>query len=343
MKQSFGITFLSFYPFDSLAFLSSSYDHKVKIHDSETLQVSASFDLDAVVYSHALSTIASHLLVATATQHPTVRLIDLRSGASTHSLAGFGGAVLSVAWSPVNEHVLAGGATDGVVRLWDIRKASSSVGVLDANDSSGITNSSNRRRERVNHYGDTAHKGPVNGIVWTGDGRHIITTGHDERVRVWKSSTGANTLISFGPVIKNAFLSTHLPLVSPDRLGESGKELLFYPTTSEILVFELFEGTLLKRLKAQSIPLSRKDSSRSKIIQDAKGRPIALSWRAHTNELYSAHSDGTIRAWVPRTNEDAAADEDERAESDDNGILNSKKRKREILEEIYRGFSMGNL
>lgn len=112
-QHRLGITQVSFYPFDSLAFLTSSYDHTVKVYSSETLGLSASFDLDSVVYNIALSPIASHLLVACATQHPSVRLVDLRSGANTHALVGHSGATLSTAWSPVREHILASGATDG--------------------------------------------------------------------------------------------------------------------------------------------------------------------------------------------------------------------------------------
>ena len=115
--HNYGITHLSFYLFDSLAFLSSSYDQTLKIYATETLTLFASFDLDFVVYSHALSFIADYLLVACATQHPTVRLIDLRSGASVHSLVGHQGAVLLVAWSSRDEYILASGGSKGRVRL----------------------------------------------------------------------------------------------------------------------------------------------------------------------------------------------------------------------------------
>lgn len=326
-----------------MAFLSSSYDHRVKVHDSETLKASASFDLDAVVYSHSLSPIASHLLVATATQYPTVRLIDLRSGASTHSLVGFSGAVLSVAWSPTREHILAGGGIDGTVRLWDIRKAAASIGFLDMTNSLGIPKDTAYEPGMRQHHPGVAHNGPVNGVLWTDDGRHIVTAGHDERVRIWSSQTGANTLVNFGPVIRNTLLSTLLPVLSPEILGETGKELMFYPGLNEILIFELFGGTLLKRLKIQPAFSSRKNTERSKGVPNINRRPNALSWRANTNELYSAHSDGTIRAWAPRTSEDAALDDESDAEGNENDDEKSKKRKREVLGDIYKDFARGSL
>ncbi|KAH7062303.1 WD40-repeat-containing domain protein [Macrophomina phaseolina] len=333
--HSFGITHVSFYPFDSLAFLSSSYDHTLKIYSSETLEVSASFDLNHVVYSHSMSPIASHLLVACATQQPAVRLVDLRSGAATHSLAGHGGAVLSTAWSPTTDHLVASGGTDGTVRLWDIRRSAGCLGVLDMEDSIGVMGFDGLGGGARNRQQGRAHTGAANGVVWTEDGRHLVTTGHDERVRVWDTVTGANTLASFGPTIKNAHLSALLPLLSPSALTAPSKELLFYPSEREILVYEAFEGRLLKRLKTPHRSTGTVGAARSQ--RQLKNRTTALAWRAHDVEMYSAHSDGTIRVWAPRTEEDFMVEEEEKEEAEHEE--QTRKRKREALEEIYRDFS----
>jgi DNA excision repair protein ERCC-8 len=53
--------------------------------------------------------------------------------------------------------------------------------------------------------------------------------------------------------------------------------------------------------------------------------------------MYSAHADGSIASWKPRTEEDAELDqedEDERMEKDE-----GKKRKRGVLDEIYHGLT----
>lgn len=328
--HNFGVTHVSFYPFDSLAFLSSSYDHTVKLWSSETLQLSASFTLNAVVYSHALSPIAQHLIVACAIQGPTIRLLDLRSGASTHSLAGHSGAVLTVGWSPVKEYILASGGTDGCVRLWDVRKSSASLGVLDMEDSVGATGVIGQGQSKRGRQHGKAHNGPVNGIVWTEDGKHLVTAGHDEKVRVWDTDRCANMLVNFGPTLKNSTIATLLPLVSPKHLTPPEKDLLFFPSEKETLVYELFEGRLLKRLKTPSLSQQNraKDAGRN-----LKNRTLSLAWRAHDVELYSAHGDGTIRAWKPRTSEEAMIEEDE----DEEGRMvdEDRKRKREELEELY--------
>lgn len=332
--HKFGITHLSFYPFDSLAFLSSSYDHSLKIYATETLTPSASFDLNSVVYSHALSPIASHLLVACATQHPAVRLVDLRTGASTHSLPGHQGAVLSVAWSPREEYVLASGGSDGTARLWDVRRSAGSLGVLDLEDSVGIVGEDGFGRGARPRERGKAHMGAVNGVLWTDRGDYVVTAGHDERVRVWDAATGANALSHFGPIIKNTHLSTLLPLIAPSNMVAQGKEVMLFPNEKEILVFDLFEGTLLKRLRAPGVAVAQARESAGQ--RNIRNRVTSLAWRAGNVEIYSAHSDGVIRAWMPKTSEEAELDEEDEADAEGDAEAESTRKKRKVLEDVYQ-------
>ncbi|KAL8850076.1 MAG: hypothetical protein Q9221_005002 [Calogaya cf. arnoldii] len=332
-SHQYGITHLCFYPFDSLAFISSSYDQKMKVYSTETMTASATFDLESAIYSHSVSPIASHLLVACATQHAAIRLVDLRSGASTHSLAGHQRAVLSVAWSPHEEYILASGGSDGTARLWDIRRSSNSLGVLDLEDSVGMLGEDGLGKNARDRNCGKAHTDAVNGVVWTEDGKYLVTAGHDERVRVWDMSTGANALSHFGPIIKNTHLSTLLPLLVLSNALEPGKQIMFYPNQKEILMFDLFGGTLLKRLR---LPGAAAATIRGSAAQgNFRSRTTCLAQRASDVGLYSAHSDGVIRVWLPVTPEDAEADGDmaQEADGDEDGGL---KRKRDALEEIFR-------
>lgn len=316
---------MAFYAFDSLAFLSSSYDHQLRLYSSTTLAPSASFDLASVVYSHAMSPVATHLLVACATQHPAVRLVDLRSGAATHSLVGHGGsAVFSVAWSPRDEHVLASAGGDGTVRFWDVRRSAGALGMLDLENSVGVGVQRGQARR------GKAHSGPANGVVWTEDGRYLVSVGHDEKIRVWNTETGANTLASFGPVVRNRHLSALLPLVAPRGLVASGMDCLFYPSEGEILMYEMYEGRLVKKMRVPGVPMVRGDGGQ----RNVRNRVTALAWRSHDVELFSAHGDGTIRSWRPRTTEDAIVDEDD--QSDESDGAGSRKRKRQVLRDIHR-------
>ena len=335
--ESLGITHASFYPFDSLAFLTSGYDRTLKLFDSETLAPSASFDLDHIVYSHATSTCASHLLVACGTQHPAVRLVDLRSGSASHSLAGHSGSVLSVAWHPKEENILVSGATDGGVRVWDIRRSASSLGVLDMEDSVGVAGydgrgTGARRRER-----GRAHNGAVNGLAWTGDGAFLVSAGQDERMRVWDVRTGANTLANFGPGLKNAQKAALVPLLAPSFLSLAGKETVFFPNPKEVMAFDLHSGALVSRLRLQTPGLvgatQTLDPGTSRNLTP---RTTSLAWRAHHVELYSAHADGAIRCWRPRTWEDIAVEKEEKEDSGEGVDEVERKRKREELEGIVR-------
>lgn len=334
-EHKLGITQISFYPFDSLAFLTSSYDHTVKIYSSETLEPSASFDLDSVVYNIALSPIASHLLVACASQHPSVRLIDLRSGANTHSLVGHSGAVLSTAWSPTREHILASGATDGSVRFWDIRRSVGELGVLDLEDSVGVLGKPTSSFSRNSTQGQ-AHRGPVNGIVWTEDGQNLTTCGHDKRIRVWDTETGANTLANFGPMVRNSGLAPCIPVLAPVQNLQPEGDVLFYPNEHEILGYELFDGKLFRRLRRPE-QQKRPHETTTKGQRNVKDRITALAWRAHNVEMYSAHADGSIVAWKSRTEEDAELDEEDEQERE--AKEEGRKRKRGVLDEIYQGLT----
>ena len=75
-------------------------------------------------------------LLATGSLHSSlVKLVDLRSGATSHSLmSGKHNGLSSIQWSPTASHILATGCTTGQVRLWDIRKAGRQAWLVECFD-----------------------------------------------------------------------------------------------------------------------------------------------------------------------------------------------------------------
>lgn len=287
--------------------------------------------------------------MACGTQHPAVRLVDLRSGSSIQSLTGHGGAILATAWSPRHEHVLATGDVDGTVRIWDIRRAGALIGMLDQEDSlglyyNGLLGNDGNVRMRASAK---AHAAPVNGLTWTDDGGYIISAGHDNRIRVWDAATGRNTLASFGPSIRNTQLASASMFTSPVGLTHPGRELLFWPNETEILVCDLHNGHIITRLRGIGAAVAGVRSSK-KSERSVKNRISSIVWRGAggsggssgvvmggTNmpgAVFSAHLDGQIRAWVPRleaTDEDV--DEDLTPE-----VGEARAMKRKALDDVYK-------
>lgn len=349
------LTSLSIYPFDPTpsTILSTAHDGTLKLSALEPTAITPvhTFKLDCTPYAHSMSSHSgSPLLIAVGTSERAVRLLDLRSGLSTHGLPGHSSSVLSVAWAPHRPHILASGSADHRVILFDIRRGghNSAIASLDMDDAVGLVPPQTAppgydSRPAYSPY-VRAHSGAVTGVRWTSNGSHLVTAGQDARIRVWDATTGANTLVHFGPRVRNsvsAHLAERAPLVLPRGVMEGGHETLLWPNFSErddrgeIFMFELREGTFIKRLRVPGLALN---------TQNMRGRSTALSaarindlaWRGNGAsgegmEMFSAHGDGTIRTWVSREPE-GEPDEEEEAEQAD------RKRKRDVLDEIYQGF-----
>lgn len=349
--HSHGVTHLAFYPFDQEAFLSSSYDKSLKLWATQRSALTAEFDLNATIYSHAMSPIADHLLVSCATQHSNVRLVDLKSGSAVQALVAHGGPVLCTSWSPRHEHILASGHADGKVRVWDIRRAGGVIAQLDQEDSLGIVHrfrhatASGADWARMPHFRASAqaHDEAVNGLTWTDDGKHIVSAGLDRKVRVWDAGTGANTLASFGALIQNQHAKTAAMIVTPSGPASS-REVLVWPNDQEILLLDLHDGNVITRLRSPGTtnPVGPRGG------EMGRNRITTIVWRGagggsgqigtvmgggnSVGAIYSAHLDGQIRAWMPQIPGPDDIDETEEVGEDEE----AKRRKRKAVDNAYR-------
>lgn len=351
------ITSLSIYPFDPVpsTIFSTSHDGTLKLSALQSPAITPvhTFKLDCTPYTHSFSAQpGSTLLVAVGTSDRAVRLVDLRSGLSTHGLPGHTGAVLSVEWAPHRPHLLASASADNKVIIFDVRRGghNSAIATLDMDDPTGLVlpeseadSASSISRPAYSRHA-RAHNGAVTGVRWTSNGSHIVTAGQDARIRVWDAATGANTLVHFGPRVRNS-ASSHLaeraPLVVPKGFMMPGQETILWPNFNEqddrgeIFMFEIREGTFIKRLRVPGLAIGAQ-STRGKASALSAARINDLVWRGNGAsgeglELFSAHGDGTIRSWVSREPDGEPTAEEEAEIAD-------RKRKRDVLDDIYKGF-----
>ncbi|KAI8061108.1 WD40-repeat-containing domain protein [Gongronella butleri] len=266
-RHQYAVSSVSWYPFDTGMFITSSYDQTVRVWDTNMMTVACTFPLESLVHRQAISPIATHSLVATAAAEPRIRLCDLRSGAFTHSLSGHVGEVYSCIWSPTKEFTLFSGGGDGTVRVWDIRRASACLMSLD-------------QENRADPLGETntAHGSwPVNGLAVSSDGQYLVTLGKDEKVRLWDASTGRNELVNYGTSFRNRFKASLQAVISD---ADVWPPLLFVPSDDQqVLVFGLLDGKLTKRLRG------------------AYGRVTSVDQRGSHQELYSGSTEGDILVW----------------------------------------------
>ncbi|NXQ16429.1 ERCC8 protein, partial [Peucedramus taeniatus] len=177
--------------------------------------------------------------------------------------------VLAVSWSPRHEYILATGSADGRVKLWDVRRASGSLFPLAAN---------------------TAHDGRVNGLCYTNDGLHLLTIGTDDRMRLWNSSTGENTLVNYGKVSNESRKGLKFAI----SCG-CNPEFAFVPYGSTIAVYTVFTGELITMLRGHYSTVN------------------CCVFQPHFQELYSGGKDCNILAWIPAPREPVPDDISEKS------------------------------
>ncbi|XP_068782202.1 DNA excision repair protein ERCC-8-like isoform X3 [Struthio camelus] len=305
----FSVETVQWYPHDTGMFTSSSFDKTLKIWDTNTLQPADVFHFEGTVYSHHMSPVATkHCLVAVGTKSPKVQLCDLKSGSCSHILQGHRQEVLAVSWSPRHEYILATASADGRVKLWDVRRASGCLTTLDQHNG--------EKSKASSEAANTAHNGRVNGLCYTNDGLHLLTVGTDDRMRLWNSSTGENTLVNYGKVYNESRKGLKFTI----SCG-CNPEFAFVPYGSTIAVYTIFSGELITMLRGHYNTVDccvfqpnfqlLSDVSYEKQEFDSRLKAYE-NISIHFHELYSGSKDCNILAWIPALREPVPDDVSEK-------------------------------
>lgn len=107
---------------DKTEIVTGSWDHTIKIWDSELGGIKYETHGDKCFFSIDYSPLTRTVIAGSADQH--VRLYDPRSTEGAIMKSKFTSHtqwVMSVRWSTVNEHLFISGAYDNIVKLWDTR------------------------------------------------------------------------------------------------------------------------------------------------------------------------------------------------------------------------------
>lgn len=303
--HSHSVVQVQWYPVDTGAFLSASAEGSILVWDTHAMEPVIRWNPLSSISCMNLSTSqgrSESLLAVGSFDDESVRLLDIRSGAASHSLVGHEEGITCVQWSPASDVIVASGSLDGTVRLYDIRKpgSRSCLAVLDRDQP---VNSTKNRPFRSsyshlaspfkdeaspNNYGNSksnsvvSHGGAVSSLCFTIDGTSLVSTGTDGKLQNWDLAIGSGHVLPLNfssranqPAVDRN--QTRIPLV----LQECGKETLAWVGYgSQVLGYSLQRG-----------------GQPTQVLDGHMHVVTSLERVNHSMQLFSGARDGLILAW----------------------------------------------
>lgn len=297
--HSHSVEDIQWYPVDTGAFVSASVDGSLLVWDTHAMEPVVRWNPLPSISCMDLSTSqgrSDSLLAVGSLDDDSMRLVDIRSGASSHLLGNEGG-ITCLQWSPLSDVVVASGSVDGTIRLWDIRKpgSRSCITVLDRDQQgtkSGPFRSSYSHlaapfEASPNNYhkskrkGIISHEGSISALSFTSDGSRLVSTGNDGKLKIWNLLGSGNALpLNFSfkanlPAISR--LQTRIPIV----LQDCGKRTTAWVGHgSEIVGYDIDKG---------GRPIQ--------ILNGHMHTVTSLERVSHSMQIFSGAMDGMILAW----------------------------------------------
>lgn len=123
----------------------------------------------------------------------------------------------------------------------------------------------------------TAHSGNVNGMSFTMDGLHLVTSGTDNRIRLWNIETGRNTLVNYGKIQNETRKGLQFAVSCWCK-----SDLIYIPDEyCNIHVYEMFTGRKIDTLRGH--------------LQQVN----CCVFHPDYQELYSGGNDRNVLIWEP--------------------------------------------
>lgn len=158
---------ISFHP-DGELLASSGEDRIIRIWNIDTGQcISQLTGHEDWIWSVAFS--PNRYLIASASDDQTIKLWDFGSGECLETLKGHNDWVHSIAFSPKNPNILASGAEDGTLIIWDL-------------------NAENEKEKLFSRYKE--HRTAIKSLAFNRDGQILASASKDKTIKFWNSTTG---------------------------------------------------------------------------------------------------------------------------------------------------------
>lgn len=160
------------------------------------------------------------------------------------------------------------------------------------------------RADAVSRRDTIAANGALISLLYTRDGRHLLSSSADQRLRQWDAQTGLNTLVHYAETKQQQQMR---PLAL-----SANSEHVYYSNQNQVFVYERRTGKLLKRLKAHM------------------GAVHAIAVDTLLHNVYSCAADGEIIRWATPAGDGEASREAQLSTIDPSQAQRNRRDSREL-------------